>query len=68
MFFTAKTCNTVSTEVLNLKNDLQLVSELQLIDRYKKAYSEACKEAIVLIFKDRGYTQLEIGQLLKYDT
>ncbi|MEV4850437.1 hypothetical protein [Acinetobacter lwoffii] len=54
----------VSTEVLTIKNDLQLNAELQLINKYKTAISEDYKQAIVLIFKERGYTRLEIGQLL----
>ena len=46
------------------KNDLELNSEIQLINKYKTATSEDYKQAIVLIFKERGYTRLEIGQLL----
>ncbi len=55
--FNFKIFNKVSTEVLTIKNDLQLNAELQLINKYNK-------QAIVLIFKERGYTRLEIGQLL----
>ncbi|EXA59389.1 hypothetical protein EA749_15000 [Acinetobacter radioresistens] len=62
--FNFKIFNKVSTEVLTIKNDLQLNSELQLINKYKTAISEDYKQAIVLIFKERGYTRLEIGQLL----
>ena len=51
-------------EVLTIKNDLELNSEIQLINKYKTAISEDYKQAIVLIFKERGYTRLEIGQLL----
>ena len=62
--FNFKIFNKVSTEVLTIKNDLQLNTELQLINKYKTATSEDYKQAIVLIFKERGYTRLEIGQLL----
>ncbi|MEX5396480.1 hypothetical protein [Acinetobacter baumannii] len=62
--FNFKIFNKVSTEVLTTKNDLQLNAELQLINKYKTAISEDYKQAIVLIFKERGYTRLEIGQLL----
>ena len=62
--FDFKIFNKVSTEVLTIKNDLQLNAELQLINKYKTATSEDYKQAIVLIFKERGYTRLEIGQLL----
>ncbi|MCK6599212.1 MAG: hypothetical protein L6Q37_12680 [Bdellovibrionaceae bacterium] len=62
--FNFKIFNKVSTEVLTIKNDFQLNAELQLINKYKTATSEDYKQAIVLIFKERGYTRLEIGQLL----
>ena len=62
--FNFKIFNKVSTEVLTIKNDLQLNAELQLINKYKTAISEDYKQVIVLIFKERGYTRLEIGQLL----
>ena len=62
--FNFKIFNKVSTEVLTIKNDLQLNAELQLINKYKTAISEDYKQAIVLIFKERGYTRVEIGQLL----
>ncbi|WP_166172077.1 hypothetical protein [Acinetobacter sp. SA01] len=62
--FNFKIFNKVSTEVLTIKNDLQFNAELQLINKYKTATSEDYKQAIVLIFKERGYTRLEIGQLL----
>ena len=62
--FNFKIFNKVSTEVLTIKNDLQLNAELQLINKYTTAISEDYKQAIVLIFKERGYTRLEIGQLL----
>ena len=62
--FNFKIFNKVSTEVLTIKNDLQLNAELQLINKYKTAISEDYKQDIVLIFKERGYTRLEIGQLL----
>ncbi|MDH2048288.1 hypothetical protein N5J31_15595 [Acinetobacter johnsonii] len=63
--FNFKIFNKVSTEVLTIKNDLELNSEIQLINKYKTAISEDYKQAIVLIFKERGYTRLEIGQLLR---
>ena len=63
--FNFKIFNKVSAEVLTIKNDLQLNAELQLINKYKTATSEDYKQAIVLIFKERGYTRLEIGQLLR---
>ena len=63
--FNFKIFNRISTEVLTIKNDLQLNAELQLINKYKTAISEDYKQAIVLIFKERGYTRLEIGQLLR---
>ena len=47
------------------KNDLELNSENQLITKYKSSTSEDYKKAIILIFKERGYTRLEIGQLLE---
>ncbi len=56
--------NKISSEVLTIKNDLELNSENQLITKYKTSTSEDYKQAIVLIFKERGYTRLEIGQLL----
>ncbi|MCT8102463.1 hypothetical protein H0920_15510 [Acinetobacter sp. C_4_1] len=62
--FNFKIFNKVSTEVLTIKNDLQLNAELQLINKYNTAISEDYKQALVLIFKERGYTRLEIGQLL----
>ena len=62
--FNFKIFNKVSTEVFTINNDLQLNAELQLINKYKTAISEDYKQAIVLIFKERGYTRLEIGQLL----
>ena len=61
--FNFKSFNKVSTEVLTIKNDLQLNSEIQLITKYKTSTSEDYKKAIILIFKERGYTRLEIGQL-----
>lgn len=63
--FNFKIFNKVSTEVLTIKNDLQLNSELQLINKYKTSTSEDYKQAIILIFKERGYTRLEIGQLFE---
>jgi hypothetical protein len=57
--------NKISSEVLTIKNDLELNSENQLITKYKTSTSEDYKQAIVLIFKERGYTRLEIGQLLR---
>ncbi len=62
--FNFKIFNEVSTEVLTIKNDLQLNSELQLINKYKTSTSENYRQAIILIFKERGYSSLEIGQLL----
>ncbi|WP_312080392.1 hypothetical protein [Acinetobacter schindleri] len=61
--FNFKIFNKVSMEVLTIKNDLQLNSEIQLITKYKTSTSEDYKKAIILIFKERGYTRLEIGQL-----
>jgi hypothetical protein len=63
--FNFKIFNKVSTEVLTIKNDLQLNSELQLINKYKTSTSEDYKQAIILIFKERGYTRLKIGQLFE---
>ena len=63
--FNFKIFNKVSTEVLTIKNDLQLNSEIQLITKYKTSTSEDYKQAIVLIFKERGYTRLEIGQIFE---
>ena len=63
--FNFKIFSKVSTEVLTIKNDLQLNSELQLINKYKTSTSEDYRKAIVLIFKERGYTRLEIGQLVE---
>ncbi|ENV43793.1 hypothetical protein [Acinetobacter schindleri] len=60
-----KIFNKVSTEVLTIKNDLQLNSEQQLINKYKTSTSEDYRQAIVLIFKERGYTRLEIGQIFE---
>ena len=57
--------NNTSTEVLTFKNDLELNSENQLITKYKTSTSEDYKKAIMLIFKERGYTRLEIGLLLE---
>ena len=63
--FNLKSCNKASTEVLTIKNDLELNSELQLINKYKTSTSEDYRQAIILIFKERGYTRLEIGQLFE---
>jgi hypothetical protein len=63
--FNFKIFNRVSTEVLTIKNDLQLNSELQLINKYKNSISEDYMRAIVLILKERGYSSLEISQLLE---
>jgi len=63
--FDFKIFNKVSTEVLTIKNNLQLNSELQLINKYKTSTSEDYRQAIILIFKERGYTRLEIGQLFE---
>ncbi|MEQ1176098.1 MULTISPECIES: hypothetical protein [Acinetobacter] len=63
--FNFKIFNKVSTEVLTIKNDLELNSEIQLINKYKTAHCENYRKAIILIFKERGYTRLEIGQLLE---
>lgn len=60
-----KIFNKVSTEVLMIKNDLQLNSEQQLINKYRTSTSEDYRQAIVLIFKERGYTRLEIGQIFE---
>ena len=57
--------NKISSEVLTIKNDLELNSENQLITKYKTSTSEDYKKAIILIFKERSYTRLEIGQLLE---
>ncbi|WP_431605102.1 hypothetical protein [Acinetobacter indicus] len=62
--FLIKIFNKVSTDVLTIKNDLELNTELQLINKYKTATSDDYRQAIVLIFKERGYSALEIGQLL----
>ena len=63
--FNFKIFNKVSTEVLTIKNDLQLNSEVQLITKYKTSTSEDYRKAIVLIFKEHGYTRLEMGQLFE---
>lgn len=60
-----KIFNKVSTEVLTIKNDLKLNSEQQLINKYRTSTSEDYRQAIVLIFKERGYTRLEIGQIFE---
>ena len=57
--------NNISSEVLTIKNDLELNSDNQLITKYKTSSSDDYKKAIILIFKERGYSRLEIGQLLK---
>ena len=57
--------NKISTEVLTYKNALELNSENQLITKYKTSISDDYKKAIILIFKERGYSRLEIGQLLE---
>lgn len=62
--FNFKIFNKVSTDVLTIKNDLELNTELQLINKYRTATSDDYRQAIVLIFKERGYSALEIGQLL----
>ena len=62
--FNFKIFNKVSTDVLTIKNDLELNTELQLINKYKTATSDDYRQAIVLIFKERGYSALVIGQLL----
>lgn len=62
--FNLNMCKNISTEVLTFKNDLELNSDNQLINKYKTSDSEDYKKAIILIFKERGYVRLEIGQLL----
>ena len=57
--------NKISTEVLTYKNALELKSENQLIIKYKTSSSDDYKKAIVLVLKERGYSRLEIGQLLE---
>ncbi|MFZ7793144.1 hypothetical protein DA103_24540 [Enterobacter cloacae] len=57
--------NKISTEVLTYKNALELNSENQLIIKYKTSSSDDYKKAIVLVLKERGYSRLEIGQLLE---
>ncbi|WP_168408871.1 hypothetical protein [Acinetobacter indicus] len=57
--FNFKIFNKVSTDVLTIKNDLELNTELQLINKYKTATSDDYMQAIVLIFKERGYSALE---------
>ncbi|NNH01806.1 hypothetical protein [Acinetobacter sp. ANC 5414] len=63
--FNLKIFNQISTEILTIKNNLQLNSEFQLINKYKTSTSEDYRQAIILIFKERGYVSLEIGQLLE---
>ncbi|PUR01003.1 hypothetical protein DCL20_08570 [Acinetobacter schindleri] len=60
-----KIFNKVSTEVLTIKNDLQLNSEQQLINKYRTSTYEDYRQAIVLIFKERGYTSIEIGKIFE---
>ena len=62
--FNLKIFKAISTEVLSVKNDLELNTEIQLINKYKTAKSDAYKESIVYILNDLCYTRLEIGQLL----
>ncbi|WP_025095201.1 hypothetical protein [Acinetobacter soli] len=57
--------NKISTNVLILKSDLQLDTELELISKYKTSISDDYRQAIILILKERGYSRLEIGLLLK---
>ncbi|MCB8769581.1 hypothetical protein [Acinetobacter soli] len=57
--------NKISTNVLILKSDLQLDTELELISKYKTSISDDYRQAIVLILKERGYSRLEIELLLK---
>ncbi|HCL59793.1 MAG TPA: hypothetical protein DHW80_08445 [Acinetobacter sp.] len=57
--------NKISTEVLTYKNALELNSENQLIIKYKTSSSDDYRKAIVLVLKERGYSRLEIGQLLE---
>ena len=57
--------NKISTNALILKNDLQLDTELELISKYNTSISDDYRQAIVLILKERGYSRLEIGLLLK---
>ena len=47
--FNLKIFKAISTEVLSVKNDLELNTEIQLINKYKTAKSDAYKEAIVYI-------------------
>ena len=52
---------------MGLYSGVKMISihfETPPINKYKTAISEDYKQAIVLIFKERGYTRLEIGQLL----
>lgn len=57
--------NNISSEVLIIKNDLELNSDNQLIIKYKTSSSDDYKKAIILIFKERGYSRIEIGQLFE---
>jgi len=63
--FSLNIFNKISTEVLTYKNALELNSENQLIIKYKTSSSDEYRKAIVLILKERGYSRLEIGQLLE---
>lgn len=61
-----KISNQVPTEILTLKNDLELNTELQLIKKYQTACCSNYQEAIIMILKERGYSTLEIGHLLNH--
>lgn len=63
--FNLKIFNKTSTEILTIKNDLKLNSEIELINKYNISQSENYKKAIFLIFKERGYSSSEINRLLE---
>lgn len=56
--------DTISTQVLTHKSTLELNSEAQLITKYQTSRCNDYRTAIILVLKERGYSRLEIGQLL----
>ncbi|SPL72462.1 hypothetical protein [Acinetobacter stercoris] len=58
------TKSALMNELLKTKHDLQENTDLQLAQKYKTSDSEAYKAAIITILKERGFTQIEIGQLI----
>lgn len=57
--------NTDKNTCLVMKQDLQNKSDIQLIQRLKNSTSDDYQHIIMKILKERGYTAIEIQQLIR---